>query len=35
MRFMPRDGNPSPSDSPEGPWAIERIDYRQHIHLDA
>ena len=35
MRFMPRGGNLSPADSPDGPWTIERIDYRQDIHLIA
>jgi protein-L-isoaspartate(D-aspartate) O-methyltransferase len=35
MRFMPRGGNFPSADSPGGPWAIERIDYRQDIHLIA
>jgi len=33
MRFVPRSGNLPPADSPDGPWTIERIDYRQEIHL--
>jgi hypothetical protein len=35
MRFMPRGENPSSADSPDGPWTIARIDYRQDIRLIA
>ena len=33
MRFLPLGGAPPPTDSPDGPWSIDRIDYRQDVSL--
>jgi protein-L-isoaspartate(D-aspartate) O-methyltransferase len=31
--FTSRDDGPVPPDTPAGPWALDRIDYRQHVTL--
>jgi len=33
MTFTVKDARPIPPDTPDGPWAVDRIDYRQHITL--
>ena len=33
MTFTGKDARPVPPDTPDGPWVVDRIDYRQHIAL--
>ena len=33
LTFTARDDSPAPPDTPAGPWALDRIDYRQHVTL--
>jgi protein-L-isoaspartate(D-aspartate) O-methyltransferase len=33
LAFTSRDDSPVPPDTPAGPWALDRIDYRQHVTL--